>query len=85
MNLIVTAGLAAAIGDIGRFSSPQKLVSYFGPLNPILRAVLPPRGAGDDPGGPATDLAGFAIGIGIGIPVYQKRLVRAPTVAKGLD
>src|SRR3546814_16218171 len=26
----------AAIGDIGRFSSPQKLVSYFG-LNPRVR------------------------------------------------
>jgi len=33
VNLAVAAGLVAAIGDIGRFSSPQKLVSYFG-LNP---------------------------------------------------
>jgi transposase len=33
INLTVAAGLMAAIGDIGRFDSPQKLVSYFG-LNP---------------------------------------------------
>jgi transposase len=33
VNLTVAAGLAAAIGDIRRFASPQKLVSYFG-LNP---------------------------------------------------
>ena len=36
VNLAVAAGLVAAIGDIGRFSSPQKLVSYFG-LNPRVR------------------------------------------------
>jgi transposase len=36
VNLIVAAGLIAAIGDIGRFSSPQKLVSYMG-LNPRVR------------------------------------------------
>jgi hypothetical protein len=36
VNLAVAAGLMAAIGDIGRFSSPQKLVSYFG-LNPRVR------------------------------------------------
>ena len=35
-HLTVAAGLVAAIGDIGRFSSPQKLVSYFG-LNPRVR------------------------------------------------
>lgn len=33
LNLTVAAGLMAAIGDISRFKSPQKLVSYFG-LNP---------------------------------------------------
>jgi transposase len=33
VNLAVAAGLMAAIGDIARFKSPQKLVSYFG-LNP---------------------------------------------------
>ena len=33
INVTVAAGLAAAIGDVRRFSSPQKLVSYFG-LNP---------------------------------------------------
>lgn len=33
VNLAVAAGLMAAIGDITRFKSPQKLVSYFG-LNP---------------------------------------------------
>jgi transposase len=33
VNVTVAAGLVAAIGDIRRFSSPQKLVSYFG-LNP---------------------------------------------------
>lgn len=36
INLIVAAGLVAAIGDIRRFSKPQKLVSYFG-LNPRVR------------------------------------------------
>jgi transposase len=36
VNLAVAAGLMAAIGDIGRFKSPQKLVSYFG-LNPRAR------------------------------------------------
>lgn len=35
INLTVAAGLMAAIGDIGRFESPQKLVSYFG-LNPSV-------------------------------------------------
>jgi len=32
----VAADLVATIGDIGRFSSPQKLVSYVG-LNPRVR------------------------------------------------
>lgn len=36
INVTVAAGLAAAIGDVRRFSSPQKLVSYFG-LNPRVR------------------------------------------------
>lgn len=36
VNLTVAAGLMAAIGDIARFDSPQKLVSYFG-LNPRVR------------------------------------------------
>ena len=36
VNLTVAAGLMAAIGDITRFKSPQKLVSYFG-LNPRVR------------------------------------------------
>lgn len=36
INVTVAAGLAAAIGDVSRFSSPQKLVSYFG-LNPRVR------------------------------------------------
>lgn len=36
VNLAVAAGLMAAIGSIDRFSSPQKLVSYFG-LNPRVR------------------------------------------------
>ena len=36
INITVAAGLAAAIGDIRRFSAPQKLVSYFG-LNPRVR------------------------------------------------
>ena len=36
VNLTVAVGLMAAIGDIARFSSPQKLVSYFG-LNPRVR------------------------------------------------
>ena len=36
VNLTVAAGLVAAIGDIRRFTSPQKLVSYVG-LNPRVR------------------------------------------------
>ncbi len=36
VNLIVAAGLVAAIGDIRRFASPEKLVSYVG-LNPRVR------------------------------------------------
>ena len=36
VNLTVAAGLMAAIGDITRFKSPGKLVSYFG-LNPRVR------------------------------------------------
>jgi len=36
VNLTVAAAIMAAIGDIGRFKSPQKLVSYFG-LNPRVR------------------------------------------------
>jgi len=35
-NLIVAAGLGAAIGDVRRFPDPQKLVSYVG-LNPRVR------------------------------------------------
>ncbi len=34
--MTVAAGLVAAIGDIRRFASPQKLVSYVG-LNPRVR------------------------------------------------
>jgi transposase len=36
MNVTVAAGLVAAVGEISRFSSPQKLVSYFG-LHPRVR------------------------------------------------
>jgi transposase len=36
VNVTVAAGLVAAIGDVRRFASPQKLVSYFG-LNPRVR------------------------------------------------
>lgn len=36
VNLIVAAGLVAAIGDVGRFPSSEKLVSYVG-LNPRAR------------------------------------------------
>ncbi len=36
VNLVVAAGLMAAIGNIARFESPQRLVSYFG-LNPRVR------------------------------------------------
>lgn len=36
VNLIVAAGLAAAIGDVHRFPDPQSLVSYVG-LNPRVR------------------------------------------------
>ncbi|WP_275200684.1 transposase [Bradyrhizobium sp. CSA207] len=41
VSLTVAAGIVAAIGDISRFNSPQKLVSYFG-LNPRVRQSRPP-------------------------------------------
>lgn len=36
VDVTVASGVAAAIGDIGRFSDPQKLVAYLG-LNPSVR------------------------------------------------
>ena len=36
INLTIAIGLIAAIGDVSRFSSSEKLVSYFG-LNPRVR------------------------------------------------
>lgn len=36
VDMTVAVGIVAAIGDVGRFASPQKLVSYFG-LNPAVR------------------------------------------------
>ena len=36
VNLTVAVGIMAAVGNISRFRSPQKLVSYFG-LNPRVR------------------------------------------------
>jgi hypothetical protein len=36
INLTVAVGLTAAIGDVSRFASPQKLISYVG-LNPRVR------------------------------------------------
>ncbi|MGH7190232.1 MAG: transposase, partial [Acetobacteraceae bacterium] len=36
VNLIVAAGLVAAIGDVLRFASSERLVSYVG-LNPRVR------------------------------------------------
>lgn len=36
INLTIAVGLIAAIGEVSRFSSPEKLVSYFG-LNPWVR------------------------------------------------
>jgi transposase len=36
VDMVVAVGLMAAIGTIGRFSSPDKLVAYFG-LNPSVR------------------------------------------------
>jgi transposase len=40
INIIVAAGLVAAIGDIRRFSSPQKLVSYVGLIRGCANRVL---------------------------------------------
>lgn len=36
VNMAVAVGAAAAIGDVARFPSPRRLVSYFG-LNPSVR------------------------------------------------
>jgi transposase len=36
VDMVVAIGLAAAIGDIGRFASPERLVAYLG-LNPSVR------------------------------------------------
>lgn len=41
VNLPVAAGIVAAIGDISRFNSPQKLVSYFGLNLPSLSRATP--------------------------------------------
>jgi hypothetical protein len=40
VDMVVALALKAAIGDIGRFESPQKLVSYLG-LNPSVRQSGP--------------------------------------------
>ena len=40
IDMVVALALKAAIGDIGRFESPQKLVSYLG-LNPSVRQSGP--------------------------------------------
>src|SRR5215207_5906762 len=40
IDLVVALALKAAIGDVGRFDSPQKLVSYLG-LNPSVRQSGP--------------------------------------------
>ena len=36
IDMVVAAGLAAAIGDVDRFAAPEKLVAYLG-LNPSVR------------------------------------------------
>lgn len=40
VDMVVALAMAAAIGDVGRFDSPQKLVSYLG-LNPSVRQSGP--------------------------------------------
>ena len=41
--MVVALAIVAAIGDVGRFEQPRKLVSYLG-LNPSVRqSVLGPR------------------------------------------
>jgi transposase len=55
VNLTVAAGIVAAIGNIDRFNSPQKLVSYFGLVNgprnllTLGRAIFPTWRVGDQP------------------------------------
>jgi TRAP transporter 4TM/12TM fusion protein len=56
---------------------------FFGPINLVLRAVLLVGALGMIQGGWITDLVGLAIGVGVFI--YQKRLIGARSVAKGLD
>jgi TRAP transporter 4TM/12TM fusion protein len=56
---------------------------FFGPINLVLRAILLVGALGMIQGGLMTDLVGLAIGIGVFI--YQKRMIPARAVAKGMD
>ena len=56
---------------------------FFGPIGPVLRVILVAGGLGMIEGGVVTDLVGLAIGIAVF--AYQKRIVHAPSIAKGLD
>lgn len=86
VNLVVAAGLKAAIGDLARFKSPQKLVSYFG-LNPrvhqsglyiqymTVRFAAPPR-ARELSGGNQERIA--AMRYCVGLDISLKRTANCP-------
>lgn len=42
IDMVVALAMTAAIGEIGRFERPEKLVSYLG-LNPSVRQSVPDR------------------------------------------
>jgi transposase len=43
VDMVVSLAIVAAIGEVGRFDRPQKLVSYLG-LNPSVRQLGPGHG-----------------------------------------
>lgn len=56
---------------------------FFGSLNTLMRLVLLIGALGMIKGGWISDL--FGLSVGIGVFLYQKGAVRAPTIAKGAD
>ena len=96
VNLIVAAGLVAAIGAVRRFCDPQKLVSYVG-LNPRVRqsraradptwphqqarTLACPRDAGQSGLGWPRRQARCALSSCASVPVAATRLWRSPSPA----
>lgn len=89
VNLAVATGIVAAIGDVRRFKSPQKLVSYFG-LNPRVRQSGPGRGSSrthqqDRPKSRARHAGGGGVGSGKGARTAARLLRTRPRQARPSD